>query len=106
VKMRKGDMVMVMVGRDRGKTGKVLRIDREKGRVWIERLGMVKRHQKPSQQHRQGGIVEKESPFQISNIMVYDEKAAKPTRVGIRLEGGRKVRYSKRSGEVLTAAAK
>ena len=106
MKIRKGDMVMVMVGREQGKTGKVLRVDREEGRVWIERLNMVKRHQKPSQLHRQGGIVEKEAPVHISNIMIYDEKAAKPTRVGIRVENGRKVRFSKRSGEVLVAAAK
>jgi large subunit ribosomal protein L24 len=106
MRIRKNDMVMVMVGREKGKTGRVMRVDHEEGRVWIERLNMVKRHQRPTQAQRQGGIVEKEAPVHISNVMIYDEKAAKPTRVGVRTLEGKKVRYSKRSGEVLTAATK
>jgi len=106
MKIRKGDMVKVMTGRERGKTGKVLRVDTEKGRVWIERLNLVKRHQKPTQQHRQGGIIEKEAPVHVSNVMYYDEKAGRATRIGMKELEGKKVRYSKRSGEVLVAATK
>jgi len=101
--IRKGDMVMVIVGREKGKTGKVLRTDRSKNRVWVEKLNFIKRHQKPSQQHKQGGIVEKEAPLHISNVMYYDEKVGKPTRLGSKILKDGKVRFSKRSGEVLEA---
>jgi len=101
--IRKGDMVMVIVGKEKGKTGKVLRIDRSKNRVWVEKLNFIKRHQKPSQQHKQGGIVEKEAPLHISNVMYYDEKVGKPARLGSRILKDGKVRFSKRSGEALEA---
>ncbi len=104
MKIRKGDMVKVIAGKDKGKTGKVLRMDAEKSRIWIEHLNTVKRHQKPTQTHRQGGIIEKEAPLSISNVMYYDEKAARPSRIGYRMEKGVKVRYAKRSGEVITVA--
>lgn len=104
MKIRKGDMVQIIAGKEKGKTGKVLRIDREKGRVWVERLNMVKRHQKPSQLHRQGGIIEKEAPLHASNVMYYDEKSAKGTRVGFRMEGESKVRFLKRSGDTIAVA--
>jgi large subunit ribosomal protein L24 len=104
MKIRKGDTVQIIAGREKGKTGKILRIDEEKNRVWVERLNMVKRHQKPSQLHRQGGIIEKEAPLHISNVMFYDEKSAKGTRVGYRMDGDNKVRFSKRSGETITVA--
>jgi large subunit ribosomal protein L24 len=104
VNIRKGDMVRVMIGREKGKTGKVLRIDREKGKIWVERTNMVKRHQRPSQLHRQGGIIEKEAPLHVSNVMHYDEKMARASRIGMKVVDGRKVRYLKRSGEVLAAA--
>jgi large subunit ribosomal protein L24 len=102
VKIRKGDTIQITTGKDKGKTGKVLRIDVAKGRVWVERLNMVKRHQRPSQLHRQGGIIEKEAPLSISNVMYYDEKSGKPSRIGFRVEEGDKVRFAKRSGEVIT----
>lgn len=102
MKIRKGDMVQIIVGKDKGKTGKVLRIDREKNRVWVERLNMVKRHQRPTQSHRQGGIIEKEASLHVSNVMYYDEKAAKGTRVGFKMDGESKVRFAKRSGETIT----
>jgi len=102
MKIRKGDTVQIITGREKGKTGKVFRIDAEKGRVWVERLNMVKRHQRPTQTQRQGGIIEKEAPLSISNVMYYDEKAAKPSRVGYKIDKGDKVRFAKRSGEVIT----
>jgi len=102
MKIRKGDTVQIITGREKGKTGRVLRIDAEKARVWVERLNMVKRHQRPTQTHRQGGIIEKEAPLSISNVMYYDEKSAKPSRVGYKVEKGDKVRFAKRSGEVIT----
>jgi large subunit ribosomal protein L24 len=102
MKIRKGDTIQIITGKDKGKTGKVLRIDSAKGRVWVERLNMVKRHQRPTQVHRQGGIIEKEAPLSISNVMYYDEKSAKPSRIGFRVEKGDKVRFAKRSGEVIS----
>ena len=104
MKIRKGDTVKVTTGRERGKTGKVLRFDLKKGRVWIEHLNMVKRHQRPSQLHKQGGIIEKEAPISISNVMYYDEKAGKASRVGFKVEGDSKVRYAKRTGETIAVA--
>ncbi len=104
MKIRKGDMVQIITGKDKGKTGKVMRIDGVKGRVWVERLNMVKRHQKPSQTHKQGGIIEKAAPLNISNVMYYDEKSAKGSRVGYKTENGDKVRFAKRSGEIIVSA--
>lgn len=105
--IRKGDMVMAITGRDKGKTGKVLVVNREKGTVLVERVNFVKRHQKPTQKMRQGGIIEKEAPMKISNVMYYDEKLAKPTRLGHKvLEDGTKVRFSKKSGEIIETKVK
>jgi len=103
--LRKGDVVVVMTGKEKGKTGKVLRTEPAKGRVWVERINMVKKHQRPTQAQRQGGIVEKEAPLNVSNVMLYDEKESKGTRISYKtLDDGRKVRVSKRSGEILEAA--
>lgn len=100
--IRKGDMVMVITGKEKGKTGKVISVDRQESRVLIERINFVKRHQKPTQKYRQGGIIEKEAPLHISNVMYYDEKLAKSTRLGHKtLDDGKKVRFSKKSGEVI-----
>jgi large subunit ribosomal protein L24 len=99
-------MVKVISGREKGKTGKVLRVDSVECRVWIERLGLVKRHQKPTRLHRQGGIIEKEAPIHLSNVMYYDEKSGKTSRIGYRLEKNAKVRYAKRTGETLTLTSK
>lgn len=104
MKIRKGDMVKVIAGREKGKTGKVLEVDRQAQRVLIERVNFIKRHQKPTQRYRQGGIIEKEAPLHISNVMVYEEKTGKATRIGSKLLEGKRVRVSKRSGEVLVAA--
>jgi large subunit ribosomal protein L24 len=102
-KIKKGDKVVVITGRDKGKSGEVLRVLRDEGRVIVQGVNMIKRHtrQSPGQP---GGIVEKEAAIHISNVAHIDPKSNQPTRVGYkRLEDGRKVRYAKRSGEVLDA---
>jgi large subunit ribosomal protein L24 len=100
-KIRKGDKVVVITGRDKGKTGEVLRVLREESRVLVQGVNMVKRHTKPSPANP-GGIVDKEAPLHISNVAHIDPKTQKPTRVGFKvLEGGRKVRIARRSGEAI-----
>jgi large subunit ribosomal protein L24 len=100
-KIRKGDKVVVISGRDKGKTGEVLRVLREESRVLVQGINMVKRHTKPSPA-TPGGIVDKEAPLHISNVAHVDPKTQKPTRVGFKvLEGGRKVRVARRSGETI-----
>lgn len=100
--IRKGDMVMIRVGRDKGKSGKILYINREKNQVTVQGINFLKRHQRPTQTNKQGGIVEKEAPVDISNVMYFDEKLGKPTKLGHKtLEDGKKVRFSKKSGEVI-----
>lgn len=101
-RIRKGDTVVVIAGRDRGKSGKVLSIDLRAGKVVIEKLNIIKRHTKPNQKAKQGGILEKEAPLQISNVMYLCPVTQKPTRIGIRLqEDGRRVRFSKKSNETV-----
>ncbi len=100
-KIRKGDRVTVLTGRDKGKVGEVLRVFPGKGRAIVQGVNIVKRHTRPSQAGP-GGIIEKEAPIALSNLAHLDPKDNKPTRVGFRiLEDGRKVRYAKRSGEVI-----
>jgi large subunit ribosomal protein L24 len=100
VRIKKGDLIQVVAGREKGAQGKVLRVYPHKRRVVVEKLNLVKRHTRPGQAHQQGGIIEKEAPLDISNVMLVDPSDGKPTRVGIKvLEDGRKVRYSKRTGE-------
>lgn len=101
-RIRKGDTVVVVSGRERGKTGKVLSIDLRAGKVIVEKLNIIKRHTKPNQKVKQGGILEREAPLPISNIMFFCPVAQKGTRVGIRiLEDGRRVRFSKKSNETV-----
>jgi len=103
--VRKGDTVVVVAGKERGKRGKVLRVIPEKGRVVVERINMVKKHQKPTQKVRQGGIIEREGAIHLSNVMLVDPNSDKPTRVGMKaLPDGKKVRVAKRSGEMLDRA--
>jgi large subunit ribosomal protein L24 len=103
--VRKGDTVMVVAGKERGKKGKVLRVIPEKGRVVVERLNLIKKHQKPTQKVRQGGIIEREGSIHLSNVMLIDPASDKPTRVGMRaLSDGKKVRVARRSGEMLDKA--
>ena len=100
VRIRKGDMVMVIAGREKGKTGKVLSVFPSVGKVTVEKLNIVKRHTKPTQKHKQGGILEREAPFSISNVMVYSQGVQKASRVGIRLlDDGRRVRVLQKSPE-------
>lgn len=102
LKIRKDDQIMVIAGREKGKTGKVLRVDPEKSKVYVEKLNMVKRHQKPSQKYKHGGIIEKEAPLAISNLMLLCEKCKGPVRVGKKLlDDGKRVRFCKKCGEVL-----
>ena len=98
--IKTGDTVYVIAGKEKGKTGKVIRVLREKNKVLVEKLNIVKRHSRPSQKNPSGGIIEKEAPIHISNVMLYDSTARHPVRVGHRvIASGEKVRYSKKSGE-------
>ena len=100
--IKKDDKVKVIVGKDKGKIGKVLKVDRKKGGILVEKINIVKRHSKPTQQNRQGGIVEKEMPIQWSNVMVMCGKCVKPARVKMqRLEDGKKIRACVKCGETL-----
>lgn len=103
LKIKKGDQVQVIAGRDRGKKGKVLRVDRKTSRVVVEHVNMLKRHTKPNPSKGvTGGIVEREAPIAISNLMVISSDTGQPTRVGFRiLEDGRKVRSAKADGAIL-----
>lgn len=103
--VRKGDVVVVVAGKERGKRGKVLRVIPGKGRVLIERVNMMKKHQRPTQKLRQGGIIEREGPIHLSNVMLLDPQTDKPTRVGVRtLTDGRKARVARKSGEYIDKA--
>jgi len=103
-KIRKGDTVAVLTGRDKGKRGEVLSVNPEEGRALVRGVQMVKRHQKPTGMNQPGGIIEKEAPIQLSNLALVDPKSGKPTRVGFSvLADGKKVRVARPSGEVLDA---
>lgn len=101
-RIRKGDTVMVIAGRDRGKSGKVLSVDRSAGKIVVEKLNMIKRHTKPNQKVKQGGILEREAPLAISNVMFMCPVTHKPTRLGVRTQAdGRRVRFSKKSNDLV-----
>ncbi|MDI3526074.1 MAG: large subunit ribosomal protein [Tenuifilum sp.] len=98
--IKKGDMVYVISGESKGQQGRVLKVLVEKQRAIVEGVNMVSRHTKPNSQYPQGGIIKKEAPIHISNLMVVDPTTGKPTRIGRRLnDKGKLVRYSKKSGE-------
>src|SRR5919107_3413641 len=97
-KIKKGDRVVVLAGRDKGKQGDVLRVWPKEDRVLVSGLNLVKRHTKPSQADPQGGIKTKEAPLHVSNVAFVDSDG-KPTRVGFRIEGDEKVRFAKSNGE-------
>lgn len=107
MKIRKNDMVMVMSGNDTGKTGKVLKVFPKESKIIIEGINMRKRHTKPTQRSPQGGILEKEAPINVSNVMILDPKSNEPTRIGARIilddkTGKKKIaRISKISGEMI-----
>ena len=97
-KIRKGDKVVVLAGRDKGRTGEVVSVDPHAGRALVRGVNMVKRHQRQSPQ-QEGGIVSKELPVHLSNVAIADPKDGKPTRVGFKFgSDGRKLRFAKRSG--------
>jgi len=107
MKIRRDDNVIVIGGKDRGKTGRVLRVEPKRERVYVEGLNIIKRHQRPQQvrdaqrAESVGGVVEKEGPIHVSNVMLIDPKDKKPTRIAISREGGRRQRVTKRSGTEL-----
>jgi large subunit ribosomal protein L24 len=101
LKIKTGDIVRVIAGDHKGAEGKVVKVDREKNKAIVEGVNMVSKHTKPSAKSPQGGIVKKEAPIQISNISLIDPKTKETTRVGVRVEGDKKVRFSKKSNQVL-----
>jgi len=107
MRVRTDDQVVITAGKDAGKTGRVVRTDPKKRRVHVEGLNIIKRHERPRSQGdlknaQAGGIVEKEGPIDVSNVMLLDPKGNKPTRVGVRQDkGGKRVRYAKRSGTAI-----
>ena len=98
-KIKKGDTVYVNSGNDKGKTGKVLSILTEKDRVIVEGINLVSKHTKPNTKQPQGGIIKQEAAIHISNVNLIDPASSKPTRVGFKVEDGKKVRVAKKSGQ-------
>jgi len=101
MKVRKGDNVMVIAGKDRGKTGKILRAFPNREQVIIEGVNIKKKHQRPNRRNQKGQILSIASPIHVSNVQLIDPKSDKPTRVGLRVEKDKKIRFAKRSGAVL-----
>lgn len=101
LKIKSGDLVRVIAGDHKGSEGKVLKVDREKNKAIVEGVNMVSKHTKPSAKNPQGGIVKKEAPIHISNLSLIDPKSKKATKTGTRVEGDKKVRFSKKSNQVL-----
>lgn len=99
--VKTGDMVYVISGKDKGKTGKIVKVFPKKGKVVVEGVNVVKKHLKPSPVNPQGGVVEKAAPIFSSKVMLFDEKTGKPTRVKHEVRDGKKVRVSKKSGEII-----
>jgi large subunit ribosomal protein L24 len=105
LKIRRDDTVRIITGKDRGKTGRVLRVDPEKHKVYVEGANIVKRHMKPrtlrdtQRAQEMGGIVEMEGPIHISNVMLIDPDSGEPSRIAIKREGGRRMRVAKKSGK-------
>jgi large subunit ribosomal protein L24 len=105
LKIRRDDMVRIIAGKDRGRTGRVLRVDPKHQRVFVEGANIVKRHMRPrtlrdtQRAQELGGIIEKEGPIHISNVMLIDPDSGEPTRVSVTREGGRRVRVAKKSGK-------
>jgi large subunit ribosomal protein L24 len=103
-RIRRDDEVIVISGKDRGKRGKVLRVVPKQNRVFVEGLNIVKRHQRPTQTasgQQAGGVIEREGPIHVSNVMLIDPKDGKPSRIGIQIEDGKRLRVAKRSGQRL-----
>jgi large subunit ribosomal protein L24 len=107
MRVKTDDHVVITAGKDKGKTGRVVRVDAKRRKVFVEGLNMVKRHQRPrsmdsTKAGAAGGIIEKEGPVDVSNVMLLDPSDNKPTRVGVKVaDDGRRVRFSKRTGKVI-----
>lgn len=102
LRIKKNDSIVVISGKEKGKRGRVLSVSPSKGSLIIEKINVVKKHMKPSRKYTQGGIIEKEAPIHLSNVMLICPKCNKPTRIGsLFLEGGRKVRVCKKCREVM-----
>ena len=99
LRIKKGDTVYVNAGNDKGQTGKVLSVDPAKDRAIVEGINMVSKSTKPNSKQPQGGIIKQEAPIHISNLNLIDPKSGKPTRVGYKMEGDKKIRIAKKSGE-------
>ena len=106
-RIKKGDTVQVISGKDSGKTGRVLRVEPKKNRLFVEGLNVVKRHQRPrslkdtQRGGKVGGVIEKEGPIHVSNVMLLDPTDNKPTRVGVRSKDGKRERFAKRTGNAI-----
>ncbi|MBX9758068.1 MAG: 50S ribosomal protein L24 [Beijerinckiaceae bacterium] len=102
-KIKKGDKVVILAGRDKGRTGEVIKVIPDENRALVRGLNMVRRHQRQTA-NQEGGIISKEAPLDLSNLAIADPKDGKPSRVGFKiLEDGRKVRFAKRSGDLIDA---
>ena len=97
--IKKGDTVYVNAGNDKGKTGKVLSVDKEKTRAVVEGVNLVSKHTKPNSKQPQGGIIKQEAAIHVSNLQLIDPQSGKATRVGYKMDGDKKIRYAKKSGE-------
>ena len=101
LKIKSGDTVVVIAGEHKGSEGRVMKVYQDKNKAIVEGVNTVKKHEKPSAANPQGGITEKEAPIHVSNLALVDPKSGEPTRVGYRMEDGKKVRFSKKSNQVL-----
>ncbi|WP_339610275.1 50S ribosomal protein L24 [uncultured Planktosalinus sp.] len=101
LKIKSGDTVVVLAGDHKGMEGKVMRVITEKNKAIVEGVNLVSKHEKPNAKNPQGGIVKKEAPIHVSNLALIDPKSKKATRVGFKMEGDKKVRFSKKSNEVI-----
>jgi large subunit ribosomal protein L24 len=104
IRIKKDDKVKVLTGKDKGKIGKVLKIDKKTNRVLVENINIVKKHQKPTQKAPQGGIIDKSMPIAVSNLMIMCNSCVKPTKIGIKqLEDGKRVRICKKCNQQIDA---
>ena len=99
MRIKKGDMVQIIAGKDKGKSGKIIAINHKKGVVYVEGLNMITKHTKPSMANQQGGIIHTEGPIDASNVMLLHN--GKATRVGFKMDGDKKVRFAKSTGDVI-----